>query len=157
MTVLSVWRNARRVGVLDTTVSGDARFTYGSDVVADPRPESAIALRCPIRAKPYIGLDAAAVFENLLPEGALRDVLGQATKHDPSDTVGLLGVVGGECVGALQFWPDGITPPEHPEYDDVSAALFTSFRGTARPRRSSSSVQARISRTSSKLKWSGCV
>lgn len=35
MTVLTVWRDARRVGVLDTTPTGDVRFTYdtGDDVV----------------------------------------------------------------------------------------------------------------------------
>ena len=136
MTVLGVWRDARRVGVLDTLPSGDVRFTYDAEVVAEARPESAVGFRCPVRAKPYTGLEAAAVFENLLPEGTLRSTLGQATKHDPSDTVGLLGVVGGECAGALQLWPAGESPPLKPEYDDVSApamrVAFTNARGQLR-------------------------
>ena len=128
MTVLVVWRDARRVGVLDTTPNGEVRFTYDAEVVAEPRPESAVGFKCPVRAKPYTGLEAAAVFENLLPEGTLRSTLGQATKHDPGDTVGLLGVVGGECAGALQLWPAGESPPLKPEYDDVSApALSVAF------------------------------
>ena len=125
MTVLTVWRDARRVGVLDTTPNGDVRFTYDAEVVAAARPELAVGLRCPVRAKPYTGVDAAAVFENLLPEGTLRSTLGQATKHDPSDTVGLLGVVGGECAGALQLWPEGEEPPERAEYDDVSSSALS--------------------------------
>lgn len=136
MTVLGVWRDARRVGVLDTLPNGDVRFTYDADVVADARPESAVGFRCPVRAKPYTGVEAAAVFENLLPEGTLRSTLGQATKHDPGDTVGLLGVVGGECAGALQLWPEGESPPVKPEYDDVTAPAmslaFTNARGQLR-------------------------
>jgi len=186
MTVLSVWRDARRVGVLDTLPNGDVRFTYDADVVAEARPESAVGFRSPVRAKPYTGLEAAAVFENLLPEGTLRSTLGQATKHDPSDTVGLLGAVGGECAGSLQLWPEGESPPLEPEYDDVSgsalsvaftrasgqlrqvtgrvslsgaqpvSARSTNFRGMGRPRRSSSNGRVRTSPVSSKPKWSGC-
>ena len=136
MTVLTVWRDARRVGVLDTTPNGDVRFTYDAEIVAEARPEFAVGFKCPVRAKPYTGLEAAAVFENLLPEGTLRSTLGQATKHDPSDTVGLLGVVGGECAGALQLWPEGESPPLKAEYDDVSVSAlrvaFTSAGGQLR-------------------------
>lgn len=124
MTALTVWRDARRVGRLDTAPSGDVRFTYDADVVAEGRPEFAVGLRCPVRAKPYVGADAAAIFENLLPEGSLREALGQATKHSAGDTVGLLGVVGGECAGALQLWPEDAPPPARVEYDDVSAAAL---------------------------------
>jgi serine/threonine-protein kinase HipA len=124
MTVLTVWRDAQRVGVLDTASNGEVRFTYDSNVVEEAReearPEYAVGLRCPVRAQPYAGPEVAAVFENLLPEGTVRDALGRATKHDPSDTLGLLGVVGGECAGALRLWPDGILPPLHAEYEDVS-------------------------------------
>jgi serine/threonine-protein kinase HipA len=128
VTVLTVWRDTRRVGVLDTTSNGEVRFTYDAEVVADARPEFAVGLRCPVRAKPYTGIEATAVFENLLPEGTLRSTLGQATKHDPGDTVGLLGVVGGECAGALQLWPAGESPPARAEYDDVSeSALRLAF------------------------------
>lgn len=136
MTVLIVWRDTRRVGVLDTAPNGDVRFTYDADVVGEARAEYAVGLKCPVRAKPYTGVEAAAVFENLLPEGNLRSTLGQATKHDPSDTVGLLGVVGGECAGALQLWPEGGSPPLHAEYDDVSttalSAAFMSAGGQLR-------------------------
>ncbi|MEP6733496.1 MAG: HipA domain-containing protein [bacterium] len=129
MTALTVWRDSRRVGVLDTTPNAEVRFTYDAAVVAEARPEFAVGYKCPVRAKPYTGIEAAAVFENLLPEGTLRSTLGQATKHDPNDTVGLLGVVGGECAGALQFWPEGESPPVKAEYDDVSAsALSVAFR-----------------------------
>jgi serine/threonine-protein kinase HipA len=84
-----------------------------------------------VRAKPYEGTDAEAVFENLLPEGTLRDALGMATKHSPGDTLGLLGVVGGECAGALQLWPPGEEPPSTPRYAPFTpGAVATAFAGT---------------------------
>jgi serine/threonine-protein kinase HipA len=132
VTPLAVWRDTRRVGLLDTTADGSVRFTYDPDVAAEGRAEDAVGFICPVRAKPYEGLESAAIFENLLPEGSLRDALGQATKHDASDTVGLLGVVGGECAGALQLWPVAMEPPDEPQYDDVSGAtLSTAFAGAS--------------------------
>lgn len=128
MSALVVWRDTRRVGRLDTAPNGDVRFTYDAAVAADPHPADRVGFRCPVRAAPYVGSDAAAVFENLLPEGGLRDALGQATKHDAGDTVGLLGVVGGECAGALQLWPEDVEPPAAATYDPVTdTTLATAF------------------------------
>lgn len=128
MSALVVWRDTRRVGRLDTAPNGDVRFTYDAAVAADPQPADRVGFRCPVRAAPYAGPDAAAVFENLLPEGGLREALGQATKHDPGDTVGLLGVVGGECAGALHLWPEDVVPPATAAYDPVTeATLATAF------------------------------
>lgn len=128
MSALVVWRDTRRVGRLDTAPNGEVRFTYDDAVTADPQPADRVGFRCPVRSAAYVGPYAAAVFENLLPEGALRDALGQATKHDAGDTVGLLGVVGGECAGALQLWPEDVVPPTTAAYDPVTeTTLATAF------------------------------
>jgi len=131
MSVLVVWRDTRRVGRLDTAPNGDVRFTYDAAVTANPQPADRVGFRCPVREVPYTGPDAAAVFENLLPEGELRDALGQATKHDSGDTVGLLGVVGGECAGALQLWPEDVVPPTAVAYDPVTPATLTTAFASA--------------------------
>lgn len=148
---LAVWRSGRRVGLLDFAPNTEVRFTYDPDVAAQRRPEDAVALNCPVREKSYVGTVPASVFENLLPEGNLRGSLGQATKHDVSDTVGLLGVVGGECAGALQLWPDGVPLPTAFEYDDVSGtSLEAAFSGAngqirqARGRASLSGMQPKL-------------
>jgi serine/threonine-protein kinase HipA len=128
MTAFAVWLGARRVGRLDRAASGEVRFTYDPAVVASNGPADHVGVRCRVRPEPYVGPDAAAVFENLLPEGGLLVALGQATKHDASDTVGLLGVVGGECAGALQLWPEDMTVLPPPSYEPVTPpALETAF------------------------------
>jgi serine/threonine-protein kinase HipA len=151
MTTLVVWRDATRVGVLDTAPNGEVRFTYDPDVVEKGDRALMVGLRCPLRAQPYVGPTAEAVFENLLPEGALRRELGQATKHDASDTVGLLGVVGGDCAGALQLWPEGTAPPQMPVYDPCEdqtlRAAFSAADGQLRQvtgRASLSGAQAKL-------------
>jgi serine/threonine-protein kinase HipA len=130
MTRLVVWCDTDRVGVLDTTTTNELRFTYDAEVATTARLEHAVGVRCPVRARPYVGRDAECVFENLLPEGALRDTLAQSTKHDVSDTLGLLGAVGSECAGALQLWPEGMERPRTPEYEPLSAdAMRSAFAG----------------------------
>lgn len=151
MTTLVVWRDEVRVGVLDTTANNEVRFTYGADVVAGGNRAHMVGLRCPLRVQPYVGPAAEAVFENLLPEGELRRELGRATKHDAGDTVGLLGVVGGDCAGALQLWPEGTAPPAVPVYDacvdDTLRAAFSAADGQLRQvtgRASLSGAQAKL-------------
>lgn len=151
MTTLVVWRDATRVGVLDTAPNGEVRFVYDPSVVENGDRAHLVGLRCPLRAQPYVGAAADAVFENLLPEGALRRELGQATKHDASDTVGLLGVVGGDCAGALQLWPEGTAPPQVATYDPCDdktlRAAFLAADGQLRQvtgRASLSGMQAKL-------------
>jgi serine/threonine-protein kinase HipA len=151
MTTLVVWRDEVRVGLLDSAPNGEVRFTYDADVVTGGDRAHMIGLRCPLRMQPYTGPSAEAVFENLLPEGTLRRELGQATKHDAGDTVGLLGVVGGDCAGALHLWPTDADPPAVPMYDPCTAdtlrAAFSVADGQLRQvtgRASLSGAQAKL-------------
>ena len=118
---VDVYLDHRKVGVLahDSDASLSVTFTY-DDVVLDD-PNAAVSVRMPVRRKPYGELEALVCFENLLPEGDLRDVLASNARRDPSDVVGLLGVFGGECAGALSLWPSGTTPPAAPSYRPCTA------------------------------------
>lgn len=147
---LVVWREGRRVGRLDHVRSGELRFTYDADIT-DADPGVVIGVRCPVRAAPYVGPDAVAVFANLLPEGDLLSALSRATRLDPSDTVGLLGAVGGECAGALQLWPDDGTPPPTPAYDPVTAGQLASLFEQAGGQRRQVEGRASLSGTQPKL------
>lgn len=154
MSTLVVWRDGARVGLLENAPSGYVRFTYDAGVVqaaADGAQELEVGYACPVRAKPYEGPSAEAVFENLLPEGALRDALGMNTKHTSGDTLGLLGVVGGECAGALQLWPEGEAPPAVPQYEAfTSGGVSTAFAGAEWQVRQASG-RASLSGTQQKL------
>lgn len=148
---LVVRRDGRRVGVLDLTSNEEVRFSYDAEVVERGDASDAVGFRCPVRAKPWVGRDVLAVFENLLPEGGLRDALGQLTKHDAGDTLGLLGVVGGECAGALQLWPESEDPPAGDRYERVPESGLAALFNRADGLRSQVEGRASLSGTLAKL------
>jgi serine/threonine-protein kinase HipA len=102
-------------------------FQYGERALDDP-DTYVLSVRLPVRAEPYDHDATTTFFENLLPEGEGRDLISQARQFSPADVPGLLGMVGGECAGAVSIWPEGITPPAQPAYRPLGAdevrALF---------------------------------
>ena len=65
----------------------------------------------PLREDRYIGPLVETVFDNLLPDNFdIRDKMAARTQADGSDTVSLLRAVGRDCVGAMQFLPEGEEP-----------------------------------------------
>jgi serine/threonine-protein kinase HipA len=119
---VAVYLDGRRVGTL---TGADYRgptgsFTYDREVLGDQT--AAVSVRLPVRADPYPEHEAFPCFENLLPDGDLRGLLAASVHRASTDVVGLLGVFGGECAGALSLWPEGQTPPDEPQYRPCTAA-----------------------------------
>ena len=119
---VAVYFDGRRVGILASPVHRgvSGRFTYDDSVLGDQT--AAVSVRLPVRADPYPEHEAFPCFENLLPDGDLRDLLAASVHRANTDVVGLLGVFGGECAGALSLWPIGQTPPDVPTYRPCNAA-----------------------------------
>jgi serine/threonine-protein kinase HipA len=134
MESIRVHKDNIAVGVLRSDELGRVQFAY--DVAALDQPELAISLRMPLRKAPYEDHVALPFFENLLPEGDIRRVVAMTTHHTPNDVVGLLGVLGGECAGAVSFWPMHKAPSSPPRYAPCSshdlAAAFGSANGQSR-------------------------
>lgn len=126
---LSVYKDDLEVGTLTCDAQGRVRFTY-DDAVID-MPTAAVSVRLPVRAAPYEDHDALPCFENLLPEGDIRRMMAIATQHAPQDVIGLLGVFGGECAGALSLWPEGTAPHRPPSYVSCTPDALTAAMGIA--------------------------
>jgi serine/threonine-protein kinase HipA len=107
---LNVYLNARLVGRLRRESTGAIDFQYDKDWLAW---ENAIpvSVSLPLREDRYIGSPVIAVFDNLLPdnEDIRRRVAGRA-QADGADAYSLLSAIGRDCVGALQFLPEGAAP-----------------------------------------------
>ncbi|MGB6488870.1 MAG: HipA domain-containing protein, partial [Steroidobacteraceae bacterium] len=105
---LRVYLNGRLVGHLRREASGAIDFTYDPTWLAwnNAIPMS---LSLPLREDRYIGDPVIAVLDNLLPDNNdIRRRLAERAHAGGSDAYSLLAAVGRDCVGALQFVPEGV-------------------------------------------------
>lgn len=107
---LNVFLNSRLVGQLNHEASGAIDFRYDPDWLAW-KYTLPVSLSLPLREDRYIGAPVSAVFDNLLPDNAgIRKKIAERVGADGVDPFSLLAALGRDCVGALQFLPDGIDP-----------------------------------------------
>jgi serine/threonine-protein kinase HipA len=107
---LNIYLNGRHVGQLNRSTNGAISFQY-ADVWLKWEHTLPVSLSLPLREQRYTGAAVSAVFENLLPDN--RDIRARLAgrKHaDGIDAFSLLSKVGRDCVGALQFLPEGEEP-----------------------------------------------
>jgi len=107
---LNVYMNARLVGRLRRQASGAIDFQYDPDWLAWEHALP-VSLSLPLREDRYTGDPVIAVFDNLLPDDeGIRRRLAERVRAEGSDVYSLLARLGRDCVGALQFLPDGVAP-----------------------------------------------
>jgi serine/threonine-protein kinase HipA len=107
---LNVFLNSRLVGQLTRHSSGAIDFQYNSMWLTW---ESAlpVSLSLPLREDRFVGATVIAFFDNLLPDNEqIRRKLAERSRAGGFDAYSLLNAVGRDCVGALQFLPDGDDP-----------------------------------------------
>jgi serine/threonine-protein kinase HipA len=104
---LNVYLNGRQVGRLRRESSGAVDFQYDQSWL-DWDNAIPVSVSLPVREDRYIGDPVIAVFENLLPDNDdIRRRLAEQSRADGADAYSLLAAIGRDCVGALQFLPDG--------------------------------------------------
>lgn len=107
---LNVFLNGRFVGVLRRESTGATDFQYAREWL-DWRGTFPVSLSLPLREDRYIGAPVINVFDNLLPDNnAIRRRIAERVGANATDAYSMLSVLGHDCVGALQFLPDGIDP-----------------------------------------------
>ncbi|MEG3091619.1 type II toxin-antitoxin system HipA family toxin [Sphingomonas sp. PB1R3] len=104
---LNVLINNRLVGRLEKETSGAVSFRYDLSWLEWDHAFAA-SLSLPLRATTYRGAPVLAVFDNLLPDSAdIRRRVAERTGAEGTDPYSLLTRIGRDCVGAMQFLPDG--------------------------------------------------
>lgn len=121
---LNVFLNSRLVGQLRRETSGAISFRYDQSWL-EWEFVLPVSLSLPVREQAYSGAAVAAVFDNLLPDNdELRRQIAARTRAEGPDAYSLLGAIGHDCVGALQF----LAPDKEPgpaglvEGDPISEA-----------------------------------
>jgi len=107
---LNVYLNGRLVGRLQRETSGAIDFQYDESWL-NWEQTFPVSLSLPLREDRYVGDPVIAVFDNLLPDNEdIRRRVAARSDADGIDPYSLLSAIGRDCVGALQFLPDGVDP-----------------------------------------------
>ncbi|MBS3651915.1 type II toxin-antitoxin system HipA family toxin [Pseudaminobacter sp. 19-2017] len=130
---LNVFLNSRLVGVLRRETTGAIDFQYAKEWL-DWENTFPVSLSLPLREDRYIGAPVINVFDNLLPDSdAIRKRVAERVGAGGTDAYSLLSALGHDCVGALQFLPDGVDPGKagavdgNPVTDDDVAAIINNL------------------------------
>jgi serine/threonine-protein kinase HipA len=133
---LDVYMNRRHVGQYLRAPDGAFAFTYAADWLAWEN-RLPISRALPLRPERYTGPPVIAVFENLLPDSDdIRRRVAERVGAEGLDAHSLLARIGRDCVGALQFLPEGESPGEGraltgtPLAEEQIAALLSDLHHT---------------------------
>jgi serine/threonine-protein kinase HipA len=107
---LNVYLNARLVGQIRRESSGAIEFKYNDDWLTWDNAIP-VSISLPLREDRYTGDAVLAVFDNLLPDSDdIRRRVAERSGAGGADAYNLLAAIGRDCVGALQFLPEGVDP-----------------------------------------------
>ncbi len=104
---LEVLTQGVRIGTLTRASTGTYEFSYSDEWLAS-KVSFPVSWSLQLRAGAFRGETVAAFFDNLLPDNdAIRDRIAQRFATPGKGTLDLLAAIGRDCVGALQFVPEG--------------------------------------------------
>lgn len=105
---LNVFFDTKIVGQLHRELSGAIRFSYANSWL-EWQHAFPVSISLPLRDTRYAGAQVMAVFDNLLPDyDPIRRRVAERVGAAGTDAFSLLTEIGRDCVGALQFIPDGV-------------------------------------------------
>ncbi len=108
MESLDVYLNDRKVGRLDDE-NGSLSFAYDAGYLADGIREP-LSHALALRPEPYSHREVEPFLSNLLPDDIIRTRLGEILQIPRENTFAFLKAIGGDCAGAVAFFPPGRTP-----------------------------------------------
>jgi len=108
MDSLIVYLNDVPVGRL-TDDGGRMSFAYDSGYAADLRNEP-LSYSLPLGTEPYGHAVLESYLSGLLPEDIVRTRIGRILQIPRENTFALLKAIGGDCAGAIAFYPEGVRP-----------------------------------------------
>lgn len=118
---LALWANGTYVGRWTVSARGDMELQYDTAWRASAvgRPLS-LSLPFGLGDEPLKGPAVEHYFDNLLPDSpAIRKRVAERFRTGSVEAFDLLSAIGRDCVGALQFLPEGAAPEGHERVEGV--------------------------------------
>lgn len=116
---LTVTWNRQLVGFLTEKPTGDLQFRYADSWLSDSQ-NPALSLSLPLRPEPFSNKGCQAFFSGLLPEESQRRLVAQTLGVSEKNDFSMLEQIGGDCAGAIQFFPGNQLPEEDYSYKPLS-------------------------------------
>ncbi len=113
---LTVYLQGDAVGTLRQEDSGRLTFTYARGWLERPRARP-LSLSLPLEEQTFDDRRARPFFAGLLPDDLARERLARYLGVSRRNDFALLAEVGGECAGAVSFYPPDTRPPPPGEGD----------------------------------------
>jgi serine/threonine-protein kinase HipA len=110
--ILDVYFRDVFIGKLEHHPSDRLTFQYDTDYL-EAKNSPAISIALPKQKEPHDDNHVKAYFSGLLPDDIARHRLARFLGISEKNSFSLLEMIGGECAGALSFYPHGKKPPEH--------------------------------------------
>lgn len=134
MKTLNVFRDGQLVGSL-SDMDGELGFIYAPTWIragGQPLSPDLPVPRTEEANDTFGHASVRAFFENLLPEGTIRELIAQALKISPDNVFGLLDRFGGDTAGAYSILPVGEAPSDQPRYVPVGAEQLANWFSESR-------------------------
>ncbi|MCF6775706.1 type II toxin-antitoxin system HipA family toxin [Thiotrichales bacterium 19X7-9] len=112
---LTVFFNEKEIGIL-TLASGKLSFKYLEDYVKS-QDNHPLSLSLPLQNEAFSHEVTSAYFSGLLPDEPLRSRLAKYLHISSKNTFALLKAIGGECAGAISFYPFGKNINQNAQYE----------------------------------------
>lgn len=131
MKQLDVYVGTALAGLLREHDDGSLGFTYAPEWMQGSSA-APLAPDLPLQADEQTGDVVLAYFDNLLPEGSVRDFIARAEHISATNVFGLLERFGGDTAGAISLLPQGERPSDAPRYRPVDVAMIRECFATSR-------------------------
>jgi serine/threonine-protein kinase HipA len=109
MSKLVVYHQDMIVGFLEFDKEERLSFQYDKSWLGS-KDRFPLSFALPLEAKVYGHLETKSFFENLLPEGEIKDLLEAHGKSSIKSDFGFLQEFGGDCAGAFKILPEKVKP-----------------------------------------------
>jgi serine/threonine-protein kinase HipA len=131
MKQLDVFMGPDQIGTLRERGDGVLIFGYDSAWLATGKAV-ALSPELPLSKQEHVGQAVTVYFDNLLPEGSVRDFIARVEHISPNNVFGLLERFGGDTASAFSLLPQGQTPSAEPHYLPVSMEAIREWFATSR-------------------------
>lgn len=112
---LDVWFYDRKAGRLTQDNSGRLLFAYATEYL-EAEQHWPLSVSLPVQDREFDDAVTRPFFSGLLPDEFVREKIARLIGVSPRNPFSLLEAVGGECAGAISFYPEGELPHrENPE------------------------------------------